>query len=113
MRLKQGLLSALLVSLCATPALAGGGPLGIDHEWQLDTSGVWAQKYQSALEYGSIAAAFVGGVYYGRNDPLGHVFWQSVDSTALAAASAGILKLAFSRARPNQGDNPSLWFQGG
>jgi len=102
----------LLLGGFVSPALAGG-PLGIDREWSLDTGGLWSQKYQNILEYGAIAAELGGGIYFGRNDPLGQTFWQSVDSTALSAAATEILKHAFSRARPNQGNNPNLWFQGG
>jgi hypothetical protein len=91
---------------------AANGPLGIDHEWGLDKSGVWAQKYQNVLEYGAIAVELGGGIYFGRDQPLGQTFWQSVDSTAVSAVSAEILKYAFSRARPNQGGNPNRWFQG-
>jgi undecaprenyl-diphosphatase len=104
------------VALCLLglmqPVYAGGGPFGIDHEWALDTSGVWAQKYQNVLEYGAVVAELGGGIYFGRNSPLGQTFWQSVDSTAISSISAEILKYAFSRARPNQGNDPSRWFQG-
>lgn len=104
---------ALLLSTGALQsAHAGGGPLGIDHEWGLDTGGVWAQKNQNILEFGAIAVELGGGIYFGRNSPLGQTFWQSVDSTAVSAVSAELLKLAFSRARPNQGDNSNRWFQG-
>lgn len=95
------------------PVCAGGGPLGIDQRWALDTSGIWAQKYQNALEYGAVVAELGGGIYFGRDSPLGQTFWQSVDSTALSSISAEILKFAFSRARPNQGNDPNRWFQGG
>jgi len=106
---------SLALLLCAgalQSAHAGGGPLGIDHEWGLDTGGVWAQKNQNILEFGAIAVELGGGIYFGRNSPLGQTFWQSVDSTAVSAVSAELLKLAFSRARPNQGDNSNRWFQG-
>ncbi len=106
--------AALLLCCAATaPVSAGGGPLGIDHAWALDQSGVWSPKVQDVLEYGAIVTALGGGIYFGRDNPLGQTFWQSMDATAISAASAGILKLAFSRARPNQGDGPDRWFQGG
>jgi hypothetical protein len=41
-------------------ARAGGGFPGIDHEIGFDQSGIWARKYQSALELGVIATE-VGG----------------------------------------------------
>jgi undecaprenyl-diphosphatase len=105
----------LLLGLCALDAnraCAGGGPLGIDHEWSLDQSGIWAQKYQNTLEYGAIALELGGGVWFGKDNPLGNTFWQSVDSTAISSLAAEILKLAFSRARPNQGVGANKWFQG-
>jgi undecaprenyl-diphosphatase len=104
----------VLLVLIATPAGASSsGPLGIDHAWALDQSGVWSQKLQYVLEYGAIATTIGGGVYFGRDSQLGNAFWQSVDSTAISAVSAEILKLAFSRARPSQGGDPNRWFQGG
>jgi hypothetical protein len=105
------LLLACLGLLSSGHARAGG-PLGIDHEWALDQSGIWAQKYQNTLEYGVIAVELGGGIWFGKDNPLGHTFWQSVDSTAVASISAEILKLAFSRARPNQAMGPDKWFQG-
>jgi hypothetical protein len=63
-----GWLALVLVSSCA---YAGGGPFGIDHEW------------------------------------------QAIDSSAISAVGAQLLKYAFSRARPSQGDNPNKWLQGG
>jgi hypothetical protein len=104
------LLACLGVS--GSPQARAGGPLGIDHEWALDTSGVWAHKYQNTLEYGVIAVELGGGIWFGKDDPLGRTFWQSVDSTAIASLSAEILKLAFSRQRPSQGNDPNKWFQG-
>jgi len=102
----------LLGLLRASCVQAGGGPLGIDHEWGLDTQGIWAQKDQNVLEYAALATEIGGGIWFGRDSELGRTFWQSVDSTAISSISAEILKLAFSRARPDQGGNPNKWFQG-
>ena len=33
-------------------ALAGGGPLGIDHEWSYDNHGIWSAHYEQGLVYG-------------------------------------------------------------
>ena len=106
------LLFLLAAIPCAAPARAGGGPLGIDHEWGLDQSGIWAQRDQNVLQYAVVAAELGGGIWFGRDDPLGHTFWQTVDSTAVSSISAEILKYAFSRERPRQGGSPSKWFQG-
>ncbi len=104
--------SVLAAALVARVACAGGGPLGIDHEWSLDQSGIWARQYQQALAVGVIAFEVGGAVWLGNDDKLGHSLWQSIDSTVVSGVSAQLLKLTFSRARPDQGGNPDLWFQG-
>jgi membrane-associated phospholipid phosphatase len=101
-------LAALLPGL----AFAGGGPLGIDSELPLDTSGIWARKYQTGIENGVIAVELAGALWFGNDDKLGHTFWQDIDSTALSGIAAQLMKYGFSRARPYQGDNPNAWFKG-
>ena len=98
---------SLLFVLGTVPAYAG-----FDHELPLDQSGIWARKYQTGLEYGVVALEVAGSLWYGNNDAIGHTFWQSVDSSVISGLGALGLKYAFSRARPDQGNNPNLWFQG-
>jgi len=93
-------------------ARASDGFLGIDHEWRLDQRGIWARKYQTALEYGVIATEIGGSLWLGNDDELGHTLWQTLDSTAISSIAAEILKLSFSRARPDQGNDPNKWFKG-
>ena len=102
------LLSALV---CGT-AYAGGGPLGIDHEIGFDQSGIWARKYQTALEVGVIATEIGGALWLGSDDELGHVFWQTIDSSVITGIAATVLKKTTGRARPDQGNNPNRWFRG-
>jgi undecaprenyl-diphosphatase len=97
----------LLLSL-----FAGCAHAGFDHELPLDQSGIWARKYQTGLETGVVALEIAGSLWYGNNDEIGHTFWQSVDSSVISGLGALGLKYAFSRARPDQGNNPNLWFQG-
>jgi membrane-associated phospholipid phosphatase len=85
---------------------------GIDHLVPLDQSGIWARKYQTALEYGVIATGLGGALWLGNDDELGHTMWQTVDSMIISAAAAQVLKVSFSRARPQQGNDPNAWFQG-
>jgi len=94
-----------VLALTSSCAYAGGGPLGIDHEWSLDQSGIWARKYSTGLEYGVIALEAGGALWLGNDSELGHTFWQTIDG-------AEGLKRIFSRARPDQGNNPNKWFQG-
>src|ERR1700712_5769315 len=103
---------ALLLVGAASRAWGGGGPLGIDHEWSLDQSGIWARKYQTGLEFGAIALEVGGAVWFGNDSELGHTFWQSIDATALSGLASYGLKKATGRARPEQGNNPNAWFKG-
>ena len=102
----------LLVLLLASGHAYGGGPLGIDHEWSLDQSGIWARRYQTGLEYGVVAVEIAGSLWLGNDDALGHTFWQTVDASVISGVGALALKRAFGRPRPYQVDNPNLWFKG-
>ena len=111
--LRVSLLSLLLLSIGASRVQAAGGPLGIDHELALDESGIWARKYSVALEYGAIAAEIGGAVWLGNDAELGHTLWQTIDASVISGIGAELIKRGFSRARPNQGNDPNKWFQGG
>jgi undecaprenyl-diphosphatase len=102
----------ILAALAPSSARAAGGPLGIDHEWSLDQHGPWARHYQTTLEDGVIVAEVAGALWLGNDQPIGHTFWQDIDATAVGGLSAQVLKFAFSRARPDQGQGPNRWFQG-
>ncbi|HEY4968417.1 MAG TPA: phosphatase PAP2 family protein [Steroidobacteraceae bacterium] len=102
----------LMLSLAASSAHASGGPFGIDHEWALDQNGIWSRNVQNGLEYGVVALEVAGSLWFGNDSELGHTFWQTVDASVISGAGAQVLKYGFSRARPYQGDNPNLWFQG-
>ena len=106
-------LGLLLLILGMGRAVAASGPLGIDHELALDENGIWARKYSVALEYGAIAAEIGGALWLGNDDELGHTFWQTIDASVIAGLAAEAMKKGFSRARPDQGNDPNKWFQGG
>jgi undecaprenyl-diphosphatase len=93
-------------------ASAAGGPFGIDHEWALDEKGIWSRSAQNALEISVLATEGVGALWLGNDNPLGHTFWQTIDSSLMSGIVAQGMKYAFSRARPYQGNDPNLWFQG-
>jgi len=101
-----------LSALACGSASAGGGFLGIDHELSLDESGIWARKYQVGLQYGVIAVELGGAFWLGNDDPLGHTFWQTVDASAVSGIAAAVMKRAFGRPRPEQGNDPNRWFKG-
>jgi hypothetical protein len=106
------LVAAAAVALFAQGADAGSGPLGIDHEWSLDQNGIWARKYQTALETSVVAFEVAGSLWFGNDNELGHTLWQTVDSSVISGVAAQLLKYGFGRARPTQGDNPNAWFKG-
>lgn len=103
----------LLLMVVSDRVFAGGGLFGIDREWAYENSGIWKRSDQLDLEYGVIATEAIGAVWLGNDDPLGHEFWQSIDSNAVSSVAAQALKYIFSRARPSQGKGPNKWFQGG
>jgi membrane-associated phospholipid phosphatase len=109
----RGAIFGLLLALAAfAPAHAGDGLFGIDHELSLDQRGIWARKYQTGLELGVIAVEVAGGLWLGNDNELGHTFWQAIDASVISGVGALGLKYGFTRARPNQGDNPNQWFRG-
>src|SRR5258708_35980559 len=85
---------------------------GFDHELPLDQNGIWARQYQTGLENGVIAIEVVGGLWFGNDNELGHTFWQTIDASAISGIGATLMKHAFSRARPSQGNDPNQWFKG-
>jgi hypothetical protein len=105
-------LLASLISAVPSLATAGSGPLGIDHEFALDENGIWARKYQTSLEYGVIAVEISGALWLGNDSELGHTMWQTLDSSIISGVASEILKRTFSRARPDQGNDPNAWFRG-
>jgi undecaprenyl-diphosphatase len=97
----------LLSSLTCNHAFAG-----FDHEWSLDQDGIWARRYQNGLRDGVIVVELAGSLWFGNDDELGHTFWQTIDASVLSGIGATVLKDAFSRRRPYQGNDPNAWFKG-
>jgi PAP2 superfamily len=104
---------ALAAGLALAPQPAhAGGPFGIDSELSYDQSGIWQRKYSLALKYGAVAIEGAGALWLGDDSKLGNTFWQTIDASVISGAGAEVLKLGFSRSRPDQGNNPNKWFQG-
>ena len=53
-------------------AYAGGGPLGIDHEWNYDDHGIWSRSVQDAVLYSLVAGELVGAIWEGGDTRFGH-----------------------------------------
>lgn len=96
----------------ALTSSAAGGPFGIDHRLGEDDSGIWRRRNQLVLQDLTALVVVGGALWQGDDSRLGHAFWQSIDAVALGVVASSGLKLAFSRARPAQTDDPNRWFQG-
>src|SRR5207237_946861 len=92
---------------------ADGGPLGIDHRWNYDNSGIWKRSNQDLLRYGALAADVGLALWEGDGSRLGRSAWQSVDSVALAGVTAEAAKRVFGRERPRDTNDPDQWFKSG
>jgi membrane-associated phospholipid phosphatase len=97
----------LLLALSSTRAQAR-----LDQELPLDQNGIWARSYQTSLEYGVIATAVAGSLWFGNDGELGHTFWQTIDASSISGIAATILKDTVGRPRPYQRDDPNQWFKG-
>jgi undecaprenyl-diphosphatase len=102
------------IALTTLPATAQNcGWSHIDHTVSYDASGVWNPNVYRGL-VGVLTAAQIGGaVWEGSDTRFGKTMWQGIDSEIIAGASATAGKYIFTRARPSDGNNPCLWFQGG
>jgi hypothetical protein len=105
-------LAAALCLAGATLAHAAGGPLGIDHRIGFDQSGIWSRHDQLLLQDLTLVTVVGGALWEGGQSRLGRTYWQALDSSVLAAATATVAKEVFTRARPGQIDDPNKWFQG-
>jgi undecaprenyl-diphosphatase len=94
-------------------AMAGGGPLGIDHRLAYDNSGIWKRDYQQALEELLIAGELGGALWEGGETRLGRTFWQGIDSSLITAVATEGMKRIFRRERPATTSDPNQWFKGG
>jgi undecaprenyl-diphosphatase len=103
-----------LIALAApAQSLAGGGPLGIDHRVNMNTSGIWSRGAQTTVLGLAVTADVAAALWEGGDSRLGKTLWQSIDSTVLAIAAADAGKLVFRRERPSETSDPNKWFQGG
>ncbi len=104
--------TAIVAACLSAQAWAGSGPLGIDHRWNYDNSGIWNRSLQKDLIGALILGEVGGALWEGGDTRLGRTFWQAIDSSVLAGVSTDVLKHVFTRARPAQTSDPNQWFQG-
>ncbi len=105
-------LGACAAMIAAGNARAGSGLLGLDHYVTYDDSGIWARKYQMLLIDSLLVGEAAAAVWEGGDTRFGRTMWKSIDATLVGGATATVMKLAFSRSRPSQNQDPNQWFQG-
>ena len=89
-----------LLALASPGAQAGGGPLGIDHEWALDQSGIWARSIPDGARIRRRSPPKRrGALWFGNDNEIGHTFWQSADASIVSGLGALALKVRRSAAR--------------
>src|SRR5215831_21064934 len=106
------LFAAVLASLSISAAGQNCGWSRIDHEVSYDASGVWNPNAYRGLVIGLTAAQVGGALWEGAESRFGKTMWQGIDSEIIGGVAAEAGKYIFTRARPDQGNNPCLWFQG-
>jgi undecaprenyl-diphosphatase len=100
----------------AFPASAAAQNCGwshIDHLWSLDNSGVWNPDVSRGITTALTIAQVGGAIWEGSETRFGKTMWQGIDSELIGAGAAQVGKYIFTRVRPDQENNPCLWFKGG
>jgi undecaprenyl-diphosphatase len=93
-------------------ACAGGGPIGIDSTVGGDATGIFRRSNQVLLQDLTPLVVLGSALWAGDGTRFGHTSWQSMDSLLIGTVTAAGMKLAFSRARPSQTNDPNQWFRG-
>lgn len=112
MKLRHALFMGLWIAGSPLTAMAAGGPFGIDHRVAYDDSGIWKRSYQTDLAAGAALAVIGGALFVDNDSRLGHTFDQALDAMVLTAGTTTVMKYAFSRERPIQGNDPNAFFRG-
>ncbi|HET7032504.1 MAG TPA: phosphatase PAP2 family protein [Casimicrobiaceae bacterium] len=104
---------AVAFALPASAVAQNCGWSHIDHLVSLDNSGVWNPNVSRGITAALTIAEVGGALWEGSETRFGKTMWQGIDSELIGAGAAQVGKYIFTRARPDQQDNPCLWFQGG
>jgi len=104
--------AAFALTFFCAPLHAAGGPLNIDHRLPFDDHGIWSRSVQELLLDSMIAGEIGGAVCEGGETRVGRTLWYSIDASGAGALSSELFKRVFSRVRPNETNDPDLWFQG-
>jgi undecaprenyl-diphosphatase len=103
---------AVAFALPASAAAQNCGWSHIDHLWSLDNSGVWNPDVSRGITAALTIAQVGGAIWEGSESRFGKTMWQGIDSELIGAGAAQLGKYIFTRVRPDQENNPCLWFKG-
>ena len=106
-------LALVLAATQAPVAAQNCGWSHVDHLVGYDASGIWNPSVFRGIVGGLTIAQVAGAVWEGSESRFGKTMWQGIDSEIIGDVAAEAGKYIFTRARPNNGANPCLWFQGG
>ena len=75
---------SLIFPACAYGA---GGPLGIDHKWSYDNSGIFKRQTQKNVLTLMVVGEVAAGLWEGDQSRLGKTSWQAIDATIPSVSS--------------------------
>lgn len=104
--------ASLLLLLAFSTATTAGGPLGIDHRWSYDQSGIWSHSRLRLIEYATVGVDLGRAVWLDGDTRDRLINWEALDASALAFVGGEAAKRVFGRERPTETDDANRWFQG-
>jgi undecaprenyl-diphosphatase len=115
LRIPDRYAGAIVVTLAMAMGLQsaqGCGLSHIDHRIGYDDTGIWNSDAYRGLVVALSVAQVGGAVWEGAESRFGKTMWQGIDAEIGSGLVAEAGKYIFTRARPDQGNDPCLWFQG-
>lgn len=85
----------------------------VDHVPSYSASGAWNPNVYRGIADTFAAVDVAGALWEGADSRIGRTMWQSFDAAILSGVAVQAGKRIFTRARPSEGNDPCLWFQGG
>ena len=104
----------VVVGAFALPTLAAAQNCGwhhIDHLVSLDNTGIWNPSVSRGITTALTIAEVGGAIWEGSETRFSKTMWQGIDSELIGAGAAEAGKYIFRRVRPDQENNPCLWFK--
>ena len=108
--LRAGLL--VLLAGSALPHAWAQGIFRLDSFDEREDKGIWSRANQKRIDNLAIMGVVGLSVFEGTESRLGRASWQAMDAGVTAAATTEVMKRVFSRPRPSQNPDPSVFFAG-